>query len=112
MPSGLNARTLEKIPELLRRSITYDNGSENFEHQVLNEDFDICSYFCDPYHSWEKGTVENTNGLIRRFIPRGLRMEELPEELIKTVENWLNDRPRKVLQFKTPREAFEALCCT
>jgi IS30 family transposase len=102
-------QTLQTIPEPLRKSITYDNGAENFEHQVLNEDFGICSYFCDPYHSWEKGTVENTNGLIRRFISRREQLDDWSDEQITSVENWLNDRPRKVLEFQTPREAFQAL---
>lgn len=103
---------LDTIPPALRRSMTYDNGHENAEHQTLNEDFGLRSYFCEPYHSWEKGTVENTNGLIRRHFPKRTRFEELREEQIRSVENWLNDRPRKILQFQTPREAFEALCCT
>jgi len=102
-------RMLEPIPATLRRSITYDNGSENFEHQVLNEDFDLVSYFCEPYHSWEKGTVENTNGLIRRFIPKWASLADWPDEAIRQVEDWLNDRPRKILQYQTPREAFQAL---
>ena len=103
---------LQDLPPALRRSITYDNGPENAEHQVLNEDLDLQSYFCEPYHSWEKGTVENTNGLIRRFIPKGTCLETLPESAIVQLEDWLNDRPRKILQFKTPREVFQALCCT
>lgn len=103
---------LDTIPPALRRSITYDNGCENAEHQTLNEDFGLHSYFCEPYHSWEKGTVENTNGLIRRHFPKRMRFDGLPEERIRGVEDWLNNRPRKILQFRTPREAFEALCCT
>jgi len=109
---GALTRMLDTIPPVLRRSITYDNGCENAEHQTLNEDFGLRSYFCEPYHSWEKGTVENTNGLIRRHFPKRMRFDGLPEERIRDVEDWLNDRPRKILQFQTPREAFEALCCT
>lgn len=80
------------------------------EHEVLNEDFGLTSYFCEPYHSWEKGTVENTNGLIRRFVPKRSDLATLTDPFIVKLENWLNDRPRKVLKFQTPREAFEALC--
>jgi IS30 family transposase len=105
-------QVLERIPPSLRRSITYDNGNENSEHQTLNEDFEMRSYFCEPYHSWEKGTVENTNGLIRRHFPKRMRLDGLPDARVQSVEDWLNDRPRKVLQFQTPREAFDALCCT
>ena len=105
-------RMLATVPAGLRRSITYDNGNENAEHQTLNEDFGLRSYFCEPYHSWEKGTVENTNGLIRRHFPKRMSFDDLPEDRVRNVENWLNDRPRKILQFQTPREAFDALCCT
>jgi IS30 family transposase len=103
---------LEPLPAQLRKSITYDNGAENFEHAVLNDDFDMRSYFCEPYHSWEKGTVENTNGLIRRFIRKRTKLDAVPDTRIQQIEHWLNDRPRKVLDFQTPREAFNALCCT
>jgi IS30 family transposase len=105
-------RLLASIPAALRRSITYDNGGENSEHLILNEDFDLRSYFCEPYHSWEKGTVENTNGLIRRFIPKQTPLDNLSLTAIVQLENWLNDRPRKILNYQTPREAFHALCCT
>ena len=100
---------LQSIPAPLRRSITYDNGGENCEHLTLNEDFGLSSYFCEPYHSWEKGTVENTNGLIRRFIPKQTVLSSLSLTAIVQLENWLNDRPRKVLNYQTPREVFQAL---
>jgi transposase, IS30 family len=100
---------LETIPSSLRRSITYDNGAENYEHLTLNDDFGLTSYFCEPYHSWEKGTVENTNGLIRRFIPKQTNLSHLSLSHIVQLENWLNDRPRKILNYQTPREAFQAL---
>jgi transposase, IS30 family len=103
---------LTPVPDHLRRSITYDNGLENSEHEVLNDDFAMTSYFCQPYHSWEKGTVENTNGLIRRFIPKRTKLESVTTERVQQIENWLNDRPRKCLKFKTSGEAFNALCCT
>ena len=103
---------LTTIPDHLRRSITYDNGSENFEHQVLNDDFAMTSYFCQPYHSWEKGTVENTNGLIRRFVPKRTKLDSITPQRFQQIEDWLNDRPRKCLKFQTSREAFNALCCT
>ncbi len=106
---GTLTRLMSPLPAGLRRSITYDNGSENAEHQVLNEDFGMQSYFCEPYHSWEKGTVENTNGLIRRFIPKKSRIEAIADENLQVLENWLNDRPRKVLEYRTPREAFQEL---
>jgi len=97
---------LKGYPQRLRRSITYDNGSENVEHSMLNKAIGTRSYFCEPYHSWEKGTVENTNGLIRRFLPKKTDFAKISEERIAEIELWLNNRPRKCLGFRTPAEVF------
>lgn len=97
---------LKGYPKRLRRSITYDNGLENIEHGKLNKAIGTRSYFCEPYHSWEKGTVENTNGLIRRFLPKKTDFAKISEERIAEIEHWLNNRPRKCLGFKTPAEVF------
>lgn len=102
-------RTLSPLPASLCRSITYDNGSENAQHFMLKKTLGVTSWFCEPYHSWEKGLVENTNGLIRRFIPKRTRIDDLTDQQIQNIENWLNNRPRKVLNFKTPSEAFKNL---
>jgi IS30 family transposase len=93
----------------LRLSITYDNGVENALHTEINKKFSMRSYFCQPYHSWEKGTVENTNGLIRRFLPKGTSFDTIAPEQIDRIQLWLNHRPRKCLDFKTPAEAYESL---
>jgi IS30 family transposase len=103
---------LGALPPALRRSITYDNGPENAEHQLLNQRLGMRSWFCEPYHSWEKAQVENTNGLIRRFIPKRMNLDQLPDSEIQKVETWLNERPKKVLDYRTPSEALNALCCT
>jgi transposase, IS30 family len=103
---------LQSVPATLRRSITYDNGLENAEHQILNQVLGTQSWFCEPYHSWEKGQVENTNGLIRRHIPKRSNLDRLSDEEIQKVETWINERPKKVLEFRTPAEAFNDLCCT
>lgn len=100
------------LPPALRRSITYDNGPENAEHQQLNLALGMRSWFCEPYHSWEKAQVENANGLIRRFIPKRMNLDQLPDAEIQKVETWMNERPKKVLDYQTPSEAFNALCCT
>lgn len=94
-----------------RRTITYDNGSENVEHRQTNKNLGTRSYFCNPFHSWEKGTVENTIGLIRRVFPKKTDFSKLTHYEIKTLERKLNNRPRKCLSFKTPLEVFSA-CCT
>lgn len=91
------------------RTITYDNGSENTNHERINQELKIKSYFCNPYHSWEKGTIENTNGLIRRFIPKRTDIERISTTDIQKVENMLNNRPRKCLKYQTPKEVFNHL---
>jgi transposase, IS30 family len=102
-------RLLAPLPPSLRRSITYDNGSENTLHQDLNRALGTQSYFCAPYHSWEKGTVEQTNGLIRRLLPKRTNFDTLSPGQIQAVEHWLNHRPRKCLQFQSPAQAYSAL---
>jgi len=107
-----SSRALESIlldiPAKLRLSITYDNGSENVNHVQLNERLGTRSYFCAPFHSWEKGSVENRNGIIRRFIPKGTDLSTLPDQQIQNIESWINDRPMKCLQFRTPAEILES----
>ena len=90
-------------------SITYDNGNEFSHHEEINKIFNIKSYFCKPYHSWEKGTVENINGLIRRFFPKGTNFDNISEEEIKYVEDWINNRPMKILNHLTPNEKCKEL---
>lgn len=100
---------LQHVPASLRRSITYDNGSENVNHLQLNEQLNTRSYFCEPFHSWEKGSVENRNGIIRRFIPKGTDLSTIPNQQIQLIENWINDRPMKCLKFQTPAEVYKSL---
>ena len=102
-------RRLGLEPKQARVSITYDNGFENKDHEKVNGALGIDSYFCNPYHSWEKGSVENTNGLIRRFIPKKTDFSRVASTKIRRIENLLNTRPRKCLQYKTPRETYQAL---
>jgi len=84
--------------------MTYDNGSEFCYHEKVNEQLNMQSYFCKPYHAWEKSTVENINGLIRRFFPKGTNFDNITDEQIQYVENWINNRPMKILGFKTPNQ--------
>ena len=98
---------LSSVPGSLRRSITYDNGIENILHVEINERFHMRSFFCEPYHAWEKGTVENTNGLVRRFFPKRTNLDHVSPGRIQRIEDWLNNRPRKCLNFKTPAEALQ-----
>ena len=97
---------LRHLPFDIRKSITYDNGSENCRHEKISALLGIIAYFCNPYHSWEKGGVENINGLIRRYVPKKMDLSKLTEKDIKYVENQLNNRPKKCLGYRTPNEVF------
>lgn len=91
------------------KTITYDNGSEFCWHEKVNEELNTKSFFCKPYHAWEKGTVENINGMIRRFFPKKTDFDNIIDEQIQYVEDWINNRPMKVLNFKTPNEKYKEL---
>ena len=95
---------LNKQPKYLRKTMTYDNGIEMANHKWLSENTGMDIYFAHPYSSWERGTNENTNGLIRRFLPKGTDFNKISVERLKQIENNLNNRPRKVLGFKTPNQ--------
>jgi len=100
-------KSFENIPENLRKSITYDNGSEFSLHSEVAADLNLETYFCNPYHSWEKGSVENTNGLIRRIHPKKTDFSLISESDIELLQTKLNQRPRKSLKFLTPFEALK-----
>lgn len=97
---------LNQLPNESRLTLTVDNGSENAEYQAISEVLRISCYFAHPYHSWERGTNENTNGLIRWYFPKGTDFATISDEAIQTVENALNNRPRKRLGWRTPLEVF------
>ena len=104
---------LKGLPVNRRKSITYDNGTENASHEKVNMKLKTESYFCGPYRSWEKGTVENTIGLIRRWLPKKTDLSKVTDKQLVEIEKWLNNRPRKCLGFRTPAEVFSggvALC--
>lgn len=88
------------------RSITFDNGTENVRHTSLKDMFELQTYFCDPYSSWQKGLVENTNKLIRQYLPRSTDMSILSEKELYTIQEKLNNRPRKKLGYKTPNQVY------
>lgn len=90
-------------------TITYDNGSEFVEHEKVNKTLQIKSYFCKPFHSWEKGMVENINGLIRRWFPKGTNFDFVSDDEIQKVEDWINNREFEVLNWLTPNQVYENL---
>ena len=100
------------LPKKLRQTITYDNGYENSLHEDVNKAIQIKSYFCTPNASWQKGTVENTNGLIRRFFPKKTDFLIVSDNEVQLVEFLLNTRPRKCLNYLTPYESLICECCT
>lgn len=102
-------RTVDSIPDLYTKSITFDNGTENARHMELKEMFGIETYFCDPYCSWQKGLVENTNMLIRQYLPLNTPIDLLSDDQIREIEDKLNSRPRKSLNYLTPNEYLQLL---
>jgi len=102
-------KSLKKYPEELRKTITYDNGLENARHEATNKSLHTKSYFCNPYHSWEKGSIENRFGVIRRFFPKKTDWALITQSEIDKLVNLINSRPMKCLGFKTPKEVFVAL---
>lgn len=97
---------LGNLPKSFRKTLTYDNGPENADHLKVNRALGMKSYFCEPYHSWEKGTVENSIGLIRRYFPKKTDFALISHDNIMMVEDALNNRPRKCLDYSTPREVL------
>lgn len=99
-------RRLSRLPDYLRKTLTLDNGSENAGHEKITAAIGTTCYFATPYHSWERGTNENTNGLVRQYFPKGVNFANVSEEDIVKVEWLLNTRPRKRHNYRTPMEIF------
>ena len=106
MTKDVMITSLNRFKESSRKSITMDNGIEFKHHEKLKETLKMKTYFCQPYHSWEKGLVEQINGLIRRFLPKKTDLSKITEEEIGVIEFLLNSRPRKLLNWETPAEVF------
>ena len=101
------AKTIKNLNPELRKSMTHDNGLEMANHKWLTSKTGMDIFFAHPYSSWERGTNENTNGLIRRFFPKGTDFSKVTLKQLKEAQNNLNNRPRKVLGYKTPNEMME-----
>jgi len=89
------------------KSITFDRGTEGADHWKLRLEYGIDTFHCDPYCSWQKGGVENGNGLIRRYLPRDTDMQRISQEDINVIQNRLNNRPRKSLGYRTPKQVYD-----
>jgi IS30 family transposase len=103
------AMAFKKIPKQFVKTLTYDRGSEMSEHKLFTSETKIQIYFADPRSPWQRGTNENTNGLIRQYFPKGIDFNDVPVSAIREAERRLNSRPRKTLNFYTPSEKFYEL---
>jgi transposase, IS30 family len=101
-----------RLEEEVVRSITADNGPENAEHLMIAKELKASFFFCHPYHSWEKGTVENRNGVIRRYLPRSTDLSQWTQAELDDVADDINNTPMKCLDYQTPNEVLQAQCCT
>ena len=114
---NLDANTVRKafekefchLPKGLRKTLTYDQGSEMSEHQLFTKNTDITVYFAHPKSPWERGTNENTNALLRQYFPKGTDLSVFSKSQLKEIQDEFNDRPRKALGWYTPHEKFAEL---
>ncbi len=97
-------RALKKLPAQAKRTLTMDNGTENAKHEQLTATLGIKCYFAHPYAAWQRGSNEQINGLIRRYLPKGTDFGKIDKDQIKKIERLINNRPRRCLGFKTPLE--------
>ena len=103
------AKKIGGLPKFLRRSLTWDRGKEMGQHVRFTVETGVQVYFCDPRSPWQRATNENSNGLIRDYFPKGTDFSFVSKARLKEVQNQLNERPRHVLDYRTPKEVFEEI---
>ena len=102
-------RHAAKLPQELYKSLTWDRGKEMADHRRFTVATNIRVYFCDPQHPWQRGSNENTNGLLRQYLPKGIDLSDYSQAKLSAIARRLNERPRKTLDFDTPAERFHQL---
>lgn len=100
------ARRVRQLPKTLRRSLTWDRGTEMARHKDFRRATDVTVYFCDPQSPWQRGTNENTNRLLRQYFPKGTDLSRFSQEQLDVLARRLNQRPRKTLAFETPADTL------
>ena len=103
------ARQIGKLPEELRRSLTWDQGKEMARHHNFTLATDVQVYFCDPRSPWQRGSNENTNGLLRQYLSRRTDLSRVSQSQLDAIASRLNQRPRKTLEFETPADKLRAV---
>jgi len=98
--------TAESVPKYLFLTVTFDNGTEGVKHTEIKKEYDVETYFCDPFSSWQKGGVENANKLIRYYLPRSTDLSQLTDRDIYEIQERLNNRPRRCLNYRSPNEVI------
>jgi IS30 family transposase len=120
LPAGRSAESvrvaltesIQRLPEALRRTLTWDQGKEMAEHARFSVDSKVEVYFCDPSSPWQRGTSENTNGLLRQYLPKGDDLARYQQAELDSIADQLNGRPRQTLKWLKPSEAFDQLIAT
>jgi IS30 family transposase len=97
---------IQKLPRELAKSLTWDRGKEMANHRRFSVDTEIQVYFCDPRSPWQRGSNENTNGLVRQYFPKGMDLSNIHQNKLNAVARQLNERPRKTLDYESPAEKF------
>jgi IS30 family transposase len=102
------SRHIRKLPVSLRRSLTWDRGHEMAQHKIFSVATDVKVYFCDPHSPWQRGTNENTNRLLRQYLPKKMDLSRYTQSELDKIALRLNQRPRKTLEFQTPASKLQA----